>query len=161
MLPIERCLLWFRQKYPQHSALPCFYFYRVHIFDVFFFAAGALSFRQEQYDHEICVLLSFVFRRGVNLSAAGGNFLEFRFLFRIMVISVRTFEGKTITLDVQITDTVQHVKKQIQSKEGIRADLQRLMFANEQLKNSETLSNYGVREDSVLHLVLRKYTIDY
>ena len=76
-----------------------------------------------------------------------------------MVISVRTFEGKTITLDVQITDTVQHVKKQIQSKAGIRADLQRLMFANEQLKNGESLSNYGVREDSVLHLVLRKYTI--
>jgi hypothetical protein len=79
-----------------------------------------------------------------------------------MVISVRTFEGKTITLDVQITDTVQHVKKQIQGKEGIRADLQRLMFANEQMKNGESLSSYGVREDSVLHLVLRKYTIqDY
>jgi hypothetical protein len=77
----------------------------------------------------------------------------------MMVISVRTFEGKTITLDVQITDTVQHVKKQIQIKEGIRADLQRLMFTNEQLKNGEPLSSYGVREDSVLHLVLRKYTI--
>ena len=74
-----------------------------------------------------------------------------------MVISVRTFEGRTIALDVPITDTVQHVKDQIQEKEGIRADLQRLMFGNEQLKNNESLSSYGIREDSVLQLILRKY----
>ena len=76
-----------------------------------------------------------------------------------MVISVRTFEGRTIALDVPITDTVQHVKDQIQEKEGIRADLQRLMFGNEQLKNNESLSSYGIREDSVLQLILREYAI--
>ena len=78
-----------------------------------------------------------------------------------MVISVRTFEGNTITLDAQITDTVQNVKREIQTKAGIRSDLQRLMFANEQLKNEESLSSYGVREDTVLHLVLRKFSVSF
>ena len=73
-----------------------------------------------------------------------------------MVISVRTFDGRTISLDVQITDTVRDLKVQIQDRDGIRADLQRLMFDNKQLKNSESLSSYGIRDDSVLQLILRE-----
>ena len=73
-----------------------------------------------------------------------------------MVISVRTFDGRTISLDVQITDTVRDLKVQIQDKDGIRADLQRLMFDNKQLKNTESLSSYGIRDDSVLQLILRE-----
>ncbi len=74
-----------------------------------------------------------------------------------MQISVRTFEGKTITLDVQAADLIRNVKKQIRTKEGIRTNLQRLMFADEQLENGRSLSSYGIREESILYLVLRKF----
>ncbi len=74
-----------------------------------------------------------------------------------MLISVRTFQGKAITLEVQPTDTIQNVKRKIQDTEGTRTDLQRLMFANASLDNGRTLASYGIGEHAVLHLVLRKY----
>jgi hypothetical protein len=77
----------------------------------------------------------------------------------IMLISVRTFQGKVTTLEVQPTDTIQNVKRKIQDTEGTRTDLQRLMFANASLNNGRTLASYGIGEDAVLHLVLRKYFI--
>ncbi|CAF1609449.1 unnamed protein product [Rotaria magnacalcarata] len=72
-----------------------------------------------------------------------------------MLISVRTFEGKEIPLDVQSTDTIQSVKKSIQSKERIRIDLQRLMFDNRTLQNRRTLSSYGIGDGAILYVVLR------
>jgi hypothetical protein len=76
-----------------------------------------------------------------------------------MQISIRTLEGRTITVEAQPNDKVQKVKTEIQNKEGIRTDLQRLIFANEPLENGRLLSDYGIREDSTLYLVLRKYFI--
>ncbi|CAF2968897.1 unnamed protein product [Rotaria sp. Silwood2] len=72
-----------------------------------------------------------------------------------MQISVRTLEGKVITLAVQSTDTIGNVKTTIQGKEGIRTDLQRLIFNNATLENVRTLSSYEIGEESILYLVLR------
>ncbi len=74
-----------------------------------------------------------------------------------MHISVRTFEGNAITLEVQSSDTIKHVKTEIQKQKCIRPDLQRLIFEDKSLENSRALSYYGVGEDSILYLVLRKY----
>ena len=70
-------------------------------------------------------------------------------------IFVKTLTGRSITANIQLTDTVEDLKRIIYEKEGIPAGSHRLVFAGKDLEDTRSLSDYNIGKESTIHLLMR------
>ena len=63
--------------------------------------------------------------------------------------------GKTFIVDLEKTDTIETIKSKLQDNEGIPIGAQRLIFAEKQLEDHKTISDYNIRDGSTIYLVLK------
>ncbi len=70
-------------------------------------------------------------------------------------VFIKMLTGKTVSIVVEDTDTIQDIKEKILQQEQIPVDQQRLVFGGRELENSKLLSQYNIQNESTLHLVLQ------
>ena len=63
-----------------------------------------------------------------------------------MQIFIKTLTGKTSTLEVEPTDSIEKVKAKISFKEVLPVHQQRLIFSGKQLVDGTTLADYNVKK---------------
>ena len=74
-----------------------------------------------------------------------------------MQIFIRNIQPKTITLDVESTDSVQIVKEKIYERTSVPPQYISLAFQGKVLHSSRPLHEYDVRNDDTLHVLFRRF----
>jgi len=71
-----------------------------------------------------------------------------------MQIFVKALTGKTLTFDVEPSDSIESIKDKIFDKEGVALEVQMLVFGGKRLENGKTLAEYKIEENSMLYMVI-------
>ena len=72
-----------------------------------------------------------------------------------MQIFVKTLNGCNLTISVEANSTVMELMREIEKKEGIPPNVQRLIYAGKQLKEELTMADYHIQKESTLVLTMR------
>jgi large subunit ribosomal protein L40e len=83
--------------------------------------------------------------------------LESQANFEPFQIFIKTLTGSILVVSTDAQCKIGDIMSIIQSREGIRIEAQRLIFAGKQLLKNFSLADYGIQSDSTLHLLLRLY----
>ncbi len=70
-----------------------------------------------------------------------------------MQIFVKLLSGKTLTIDVQTTDTIAAIKNKIQAKDGPQPSAQRLVYSGNNLEDARTLGDYDIPNQATVYLI--------
>ena len=71
-------------------------------------------------------------------------------------IFIKNFSSKVIAIDAKLSDTIGQIKSKIKDKNGIPNYNQRLIISGKELQDNKTLYNYGIKNNSTIHLVLKE-----
>jgi hypothetical protein len=62
--------------------------------------------------------------------------------------------GRTFPLDVEESDTVEQVKEKIFQQEGLVPEHQYFIYAGKDVHKNTTLRDYGIKPNTILHVIL-------
>jgi hypothetical protein len=88
----------------------------------------------------VCIYIYFTYKKNIKIN---------------ININVIKFTGKKHNFIVNTSITVHELKTMIQGKEGIPLDQQRLVYAGIQIENDHTLTDYNIKKEVTIHLILR------
>ncbi len=73
-----------------------------------------------------------------------------------MKIIIETLTGKLFELNVELTDTINAVKKKLEKESNCPDYIQRLTtYAGEQLEDERTVSEYDIQKNTKIYMVHR------
>ena len=70
-------------------------------------------------------------------------------------ISAVTLTGRVLFIQIRPSDTVLHIKQEIFKQDGLLIDQQRMVFNGKHLQDNTCVHEYGIKENSRIHLILR------
>ena len=74
---------------------------------------------------------------------------------RAMHLLVKTVSGRTVSLEVSPSETVESVKKQLQERENVDHYNQRLVFAGKELEDNEAIGSYPISEEATIEMLFK------